>query len=243
MSVGSGPQLFHDARKRTRAFLAGLDLPPRSALLTDILCQTFENGDLICASLLLWSTQACGGDSQTALSVAASLESFHRFNVLHDKLSEGCSSQWGLAQTLNAGDAAHAQALCLLAVDRAHPERALRVGEVLTWTLMRRLAFRSVHVRDGENAGERAQLRRALGGTDALLFGASMRAGAMLAEAPDRIVATLARAGRLLGVARRTIPGATGYAERAVALVERAAVGTHYVDQFKEIAYYLAAQT
>ena len=240
-SVGSGPLRFREARERTRAFLAGLDMPPRSPLLTEILCQTFEHGDLICASLLLWATDACGGDPETALAVAASLESFHRFNVLHDELADGISSTWGLAQTLNAGDAAHAQALCLLAVDRAHPQRALRVGVMLTRTLMRRLAFRSAHGRDGTQPGKCAQLRRALGSTEALLFGASLRAGATLADAPDRIVATLARAGRLLGVARRSIPNSNGYAERAVMLVESAGIDSRYAAQFKEIAYHLVA--
>jgi geranylgeranyl pyrophosphate synthase len=241
VGVGSAPQLFSEARERTRAFLAGLDMPPRSPLLTEILCETFETGDLICAGLLLWATDACGGDSETALAVAASLESFHRFNVLHDELTEGIASRWGLPQTLNAGDAAHAQALCLLAVDRAHPQRALRVGVMLTRTLMRRLAFRSAHGRNGTQPGKCAQLRRSLGSTEALLFEASLRAGATLADAPDRVVATLARAGRLLGVARRSIPDANDYAERAVTLAERAGIDSYHVDQFKEIAYHLVA--
>jgi geranylgeranyl pyrophosphate synthase len=242
MSVGTGPRLFREARERTRAFLDGLDMPARSPLLSNILSDTFEQGDLICAGLLLWATQACGARSQDALAVAASLEAFHRFNALHDELSDGSTSRWGLAQMLNAGDAAHAQALCLLAVERAQPERALRVGEMLTRTLMRRLAFRAAQSRAGSSPRGGSPLRIALSSTDALFFGASLRAGAMLADAPVRIAATLAGAGRLLGVARRTIPSANGYAERAVALVA-GAVDSQHAELFKEIAYHLAAQT
>jgi geranylgeranyl pyrophosphate synthase len=242
MSVESGPRLFREARERTRAFLDGMDMPPRAALLTEILCRTFEEGDLVCASLLLWATDACGGDTSSVLAVAASLESFHRLNLLHDELAEGVTSPWGLAQTLNAGDAAHAQALCLLAFDRSHPERALDVGSMLTRTLMRRLAFRTAEASNGARPGCSSAIRRALGSSEALFFGASLRAGAMLANAPARVTSLLASAGRLLGAARRTTRQANGYADRAVALVGRAAIGAPHVEQFKEIAHHLVAQ-
>jgi geranylgeranyl pyrophosphate synthase len=128
--------LLRERQARTLEYLRDADVQ-FSSVFERIMRHSFEYADPLCASLVLWACDACGGDSHTAVPVAASVECLHRFSVLHDELQmaptlsferETTSSIWGLAQTLNAGDAFHALGLGLLAKDAVHGDRVLDVA-------------------------------------------------------------------------------------------------------------------
>ena len=75
-------------------------------------------GDPLRPGLVLWACAARSGDVDDALPVAAAFYLFDRFLVLHAELGSDTSSsvaQWGLGQSLNAGDALYALAFRALA--------------------------------------------------------------------------------------------------------------------------------
>jgi hypothetical protein len=77
----------------------------------------------------------------------------------------------------------------------------------------------------------------------------SLRAGAIMADAPPQLEDVLARAGRLLGAIMQlasqardaSSPLAQRYAAKAVSIVESSSLERVYVAEFKEITYELAA--
>jgi geranylgeranyl pyrophosphate synthase len=233
--------------QRTRAieYLRGVDLQ-FSSVVDSIIRHRFPDTDSLCASMVLWACDACGGDAREALPIAASVECLHRFAVLHDGLQKAPALD--LAQTLNAGDALHAVALQLLARDVRRPDRVLDIGTMFSQTLWLGIEQRSRLIAASGKSHRKARLRTAYGGTRSLLLGSSLLAGAMMAEAPSDVANALARAGRLLGTAAQlaaAAPGrsplATRYAAKAVAGIERSSLDRTRVREFTEIAYHLAA--
>jgi hypothetical protein len=223
-----------------------------------ILQHSFSYAEPVCASLVLWATDACGGDSKTAVPVAASVECLHRFSVLHDELQmlptltierETTSSIWGLAQTLNAGDAFHALGMGLLARDAVHLDRVLDAGIELEKAILVGVDRRNRLVRSAARLRSGGRLRIAYDGTYVTMFAVSLHAGAIMAGASAQVAATLARAGRLLGAVVQLAHQARGsasplarrYAAKAVEFVETTTLAPEYVREFKEIADELAA--
>ncbi|MGB6986778.1 MAG: polyprenyl synthetase family protein [Candidatus Aquilonibacter sp.] len=219
---------------------------------------SFEYADPLCASLVLWACDACGGDSNGALPVAASVECLYRFSVLHDELQmrptlaierETTSSIWGLAQTLNAGDAFFALGLGLLARHPVYGDRVLDVGIELANAVLLGIEQRNRLILASARAGSNGRYRIAYDGTHALMLALSMRVGAMMADASTPLADAFARAGRLLGVAMQlqgqargtSSPLAKRYAAKALAIVEESPLTRTYVAEFKEITYELAA--
>jgi geranylgeranyl pyrophosphate synthase len=249
--------LLRERQAQTRQFLASADVQ-FSEVFERIMRHSFEYVDPFCASLVLWACDACGGDSRSALPVAASVECLHRFSLLHDELQmppaafverETTSSIWGLAQTLNAGDAFFALGLGLLAKDAVHGDRVLDVGIALANTVLAGIEQRNRLIRASARAGQNGRYRVAYDGTQPLMLALSLRVGAMMADASPALAEDFARAGRLLGVARQlqggsrggTSPLAKRYAARALAIVEDSSLNHNYVAEFREITYELAA--
>ncbi len=220
---------------------------------------SFDYVDPLCASLVLWACDACGGDAQTAVPVAASVECLHRFSMLHDELQmppvisierATTTSIWGLAQTLNAGDAFFALGLGLLAKDAVYGDRVLEVGVVLAKAVLAGIEQRNRLIRVSKRAGQNGRYRVAYDGTQPLMLALSLRVGAMMAGASPVLVEDFARAGRLLGVALQLQGGARGgpsrlakrYGARALAIVEGSALAHTYITEFREITYELAAR-
>jgi geranylgeranyl pyrophosphate synthase len=249
--------LLRERQAQTRQFLAAADVR-FSEVFERIMRHSFEYVDPLCASLVLWACDACGGDSHVALPVAASVECLHRFSLLHDELQmppvisierETTLSIWGLAQTLNAGDAFFALGLGLLAKDAVYGDRVLDVGIALAKTVLAGIEQRSRLIRASARVGQNGRYRVAYNGTQALMVALSLRAGAMMAGAPAALVEDFARAGRLLGVAMQLRDGARGgtsplakrYAARALGIVEGSSLAHIYVAEFREITYELAA--
>jgi Polyprenyl synthetase len=258
MTLSLDPSALRIQRARALAYLNALDMRFGSVL-EQIMRYAFESADPLCASLALWACDACGGDSKTMLPIAASIECLHRFAVLHDELEDGnvlegdssTSSKWGLAQTLNAGDAFHAVALRMLGIEAYYPDRALAAGVMLTNTMLRRIEQRSrlaASARAGTSPVRRS-LRAASEATWTMMLAASMHAGAICAGAPEALGATFSRAGRSLGITLQLAAAsdsrlqeyARRYAEKAVTEVERSALGQDRIHDFREIAHHFAA--
>lgn len=223
-----------------------------------IMRHSFGYAEPVCASLVLWATDACGGDSQIAVPVAASVECLHRFSVLHDELQmfptlsserETTSSIWGLAQTLNAGDAFHALGMGLLAHGAVHLDRILDAGIELEKAILLGIDRRNRLIRGAARVRSGGRMRVAYDGTYVTMLSVSLRAGAIMAGAAPVLAETLGRAGRLLGAAVQlahnghgsSSPLARRYAAKAVKLVEATSLAPGYVREFKEIADELAA--
>jgi geranylgeranyl pyrophosphate synthase len=249
--------LLHERQARTREYLRSADVQFSEAF-ERIMRHSFDYADPLCASLVLWACDACGGDSRAALPVAASVECLHRFSVLHDELQikpavsleyETTTSIWGIAQTLNAGDAFFALGLGLLAKDAVHGERVLEVGVVLASAVLLGIEQRNRLIRASVRAGRYGRYRIAYDGTQALMLALSLRVGAMMADASAPLADAFARAGRLLGVAVQlqgqargsSSPLAKRYADKALAIVEGSPLTHSYVTEFREITNELAA--
>jgi geranylgeranyl pyrophosphate synthase len=249
--------LLRERQDRTREYLRDADVQ-FSEVFERIMRHSFEYADPLCASLVLWACDACGGDSGDALPVAASVECLHRFSVLHDELQmrpaislerATTSSIWGLAQTLNAGDAFFALGLGLLAKDAIHGDRVLDVGIALANAVLLGIEQRNRLIRVRARARRDGRYRIAYGGTQTLMLALSLRVGAMMAAAPEPLADAFARAGRLLGVAAQLRAQARGttsrlakrYAAKAFAIVEGSPLTHTYIAEFREITYELAA--
>ena len=248
--------LLRERQSRTREYLRSADLQ-FSEEFERIMRHSFDYTDPLCASLVLWACDACGGESHGALPVAASVECLHRFSALHDELQmptplsiegETTSSIWGLAQTLNAGDAFFALGLGLLANDAVYGDRVLDVGIVLANTVLLGIEKRNRLIRASSHARGTGRFRIAYEGTQVLMLALSLRVGAMMAGATPAMADAFARAGRLLGVAAQLQGQARGapsllakrYAAKAFAIVEGSPLTPRYKGEFKEIAYELA---
>ena len=135
------------------------------------------------AALVLWACEARGGDLSDAVPVAAAFDLFDRFLLLHEELTRDCPTvaRWGLGQSLNAGDALYALAFRSLAADVVDPERRLHAARLAGEAVLEAIA------RDNDEAGRAA-----------VLTGAALQCGAVIAGAPDRIARAFLEAGRLL---------------------------------------------
>jgi geranylgeranyl diphosphate synthase type I len=173
--------------------------------------QPLKTGKLVRPSLCLWACAACGDDATPALPVAAAIEWFHNFTLVHDDIQDGDHTRhgretvwslWGSSQGINAGDAMHALAFRTIATDGLQPERALRALGVLADAGLVVIEGQCI---DLELEGDldttlRGYLRMVAAKTGALL-GASLETGAIIGGANERVARLFRRAGRLLGTA------------------------------------------
>lgn len=170
-----------------------------------------KTGKLIRPSLCLWACSALGAHAAQGLPVAAAIEWFHNFTLVHDDIQDGDRkrhgretvwSLWGIPQAINAGDAMQTLAFLSIARDAAHPQRAVRAISAIASAGLTVIEGQCL---DLELEGQvdttlRAYLRMVAAKTGALL-GASTEAGALLAGADEPTAALLRHAGRLLGTA------------------------------------------
>jgi geranylgeranyl diphosphate synthase, type I len=173
--------------------------------------QTLKAGKLVRPSLCLWACAACGEDAPIALPVAAAIEWFHNFTLVHDDIQDGDRTRhsretvwslWGVAQGINAGDAMQALAFRSIATDVPDANRALRAVAVLSDAGLIVIEGQCL---DLELEGDlettlRGYLRMVAAKTGALL-GASLETGAIVGGAGERVARLFRRAGRLLGTA------------------------------------------
>jgi len=168
-------------------------------------------GKFIRPSLCLWACEATGGDFAWALPVAAALEWTHNFTLVHDDIQDRDRVRrhrqtvwaiWGEAQGINAGDALHALAMRAITQDGLWPERRLEAARIIADATLTTVEGQCLDLNlEGRlDTTLRDYLRVVQAKTGALL-GASLQTGAVMSGAPERTIADLGRAGRLLGKA------------------------------------------
>jgi hypothetical protein len=172
--------------------------------------------DPVRPSLVLWACGAAGGNLADAMPVAAAFDLFDRFLLLHDELagdSADTIARWGLGQSLNAGDALYALAFRTLASHVVNPAARLEAARIVAEAVLCAI----------EECNPLAR--------DAALTAAALRAGAVIARAPQQVASAFTEAGRVLS----TDPDA------AIACVRAHATRAH-LDAFEEVARYVARQ-
>lgn len=203
-------------RARVAQYLRGIAFPAGSvaARIIDERASERSSDDSMRPGLLLWSCDVGHGDLDDALPVAAAFDLFDRFLMLHEELADESApaiARWGLGQSLNAGDALYALAFRTLAHEARSPGRRLQTARLVAGAVLEAIETRGAAARD------------------AVMTGAAMQAGAVIAGVPEEIVAAFASAGRLLAAQ----PSA------AVALL-RPCVAEAALSDFEEVARYVA---
>lgn len=190
-------------RALVRQYLRGLDLPFESVagtIVRERLATEVEE-DLLRSSLVLWACAACNGDVADAVPVAASFHLFDRFMRLHDELVEGRSvADFGLGQSLNAGDALYALAFSALADGVIDAPRRLAAANLVGRAVLDAIEGRNVDLGRAGDDGLLSQVR-SLRRRIAALTGAALGSGAIIAGAPETVVRGFIRAGYLLAFA------------------------------------------
>jgi geranylgeranyl diphosphate synthase, type I len=177
-----------------------------------------SGGKAVRPALALLSAQAAGASPGTGLPGAVAVELVHNFSLLHDDLMDQDRqrrhrptvwSVWGPSTAILVGDAMLALAYEVLADDGAgaaaaaasllaDASRRLIAGQVADLSFERR-----------ETVTVRECLAMAAGKTGALL-GAAAAIGAVLAEAPAAMVASLQAYGEQLGLAFQLVDDLLG---------------------------------
>jgi geranylgeranyl diphosphate synthase type I len=163
--------------------------------------------------LALLSATAAGGDWQTALPAAASVELLHNFSLIHDDIEDNSPlrrgrptvwRKWGIAQAINTGDALYALSHLTLSrlAETASSGIALQAARLFHQTCLNLtqgqyldLAYQS-----------RSHLRvedywPMIGGKTAALLKACTGLGALAAGADEAELQAFGEFGRLLGLA------------------------------------------
>jgi geranylgeranyl diphosphate synthase, type I len=160
--------------------------------------------------LCLLACQACGGEPETALDVAAAIELLHNFSLIHDDIEDRDPTRrhqptvwklWGEAQGINAGDGMFALAsrACLSLDKPAHFLPITRLFQETALTLTEGqyldMSFEARHtVTETEYLGMIEKKTAAL-----IRFSTS--AGAVIADASPAVQRSLGEFGRCTGMA------------------------------------------
>jgi geranylgeranyl pyrophosphate synthase len=178
--------------------------------------------ELLRPSLVLWACQACGGAARAAVPVAAAIALFERSMRLHDELAEeGALAQWGLGQSLNAGDALYAIAFRTLADDAVKPQRRLAATRIVARAVL-----------------------EAIEGRNGAMTAAALASGALIAGASENLRRCFARAGRMLAgvTAASDSEGARAMAHRAVSAMHRCGIEAAHCATFEDLVAYQLEQ-
>lgn len=163
--------------------------------------------------LVLLSCSAAGGDWQSALPAAASVELVHNFSLIHDDIQDNSPlrrgretvwKRWGIAQAINAGDAmltiAH---LALLELEKScTPEQTLQAAHTLQQACLE--LTKGQHLDLAFEAQEQLSIEAywlMVGGKTASLIGACTELGAISAGCTDERRTAFREFGFFLGLA------------------------------------------
>lgn len=256
MPPASAPLPLGEHRARVLEYLRGV-APPGPSVAGTIIEERRPAADrplLLRPGLVLWACAACDGDLSDAVSVAAAFDLFDRFMLLHDELVEAppqanpgsLVARWGLGQSLNAGDALYAMALRALAQDVRDPQRRLRAAALVTRAVLESIEGRTSDIEAGtlgSGAGLLARVR-SMRRRSAVLTGAALVAGAVIAEAAPATLQGFDRAGRLLDVAATSDDPAIArrLAGKSVAVVAGCIPDRRQLPSFEEVARYVVAR-
>jgi geranylgeranyl pyrophosphate synthase len=256
MPTASEPLPLGEHRARVLQYLREIALPRPSVASTIVreLRPPAGRRFLLRPGLVLWACSACNGESDDALAVAAAFDLFDGFMLLHDQLVEAppeanpdsLVARWGLGQSLNAGDALYAMALRALAQDVVNPPRRLRAAALVTRAVLASIEGRTSDIKAGTQGSAASLLARvrSMRRRSAVLTGAALVAGAVIADAPFATLQGFDRAGRLLDVAATSDDPAIAQrlVDKAVIAVESCIPDRSQLAAFEEVAGYVAAR-
>lgn len=168
--------------------------------------------------LVLMAAEACGSERQCAIPAACAVEMVHAYSLIHDDLPSmddddlrrgqpSCHVKYGEAMAILAGDALLAQAFETISAGIQPPGVAVRCCFELA-----RAAGASAMVggqvddlQAAFSAGSPDELERIHRRKTGAMFRVSLRLGALVAEAEDRLLAALDSFARKLGLAFQII--------------------------------------
>ncbi len=168
-------------------------------------------GKAIRPCLVLFTTEALGGNPAEAMPAAISLELIHNFSLVHDDIQddadtrrgrESVQKKWSPAQAINAGDGL--KDLSLLALtelsDGNRPERALEAVSALSEYSLRMIQGQvlDLHYMERDDIDIPGYLKMIRDKTCALLEGA-FHLGGIYGGADEAEIDGLIEFGRLLG--------------------------------------------
>lgn len=174
------------------------------------------DGGRILGVVCLTSCRAVGGEVSACLPAAAALEMSNAFVQIHDDVQSGSPQRagrdavwwkWGPAQAINAGDAMYSMArisLFRLMERGVAPEttfRALRILDDTTLALCEG-RFHDLDARERIDISVDEYLAMA-SDKSAVLYAGAMKLGALMANAEDDLISSLADFGSKIGLARR----------------------------------------
>lgn len=179
----------------------------------------FAGGKRLRPILCLAAAESCGGEVDVAMPAACAVELLHTYSLVHDDLPAmddddlrrgrpTCHKVFGEAIGILCGDALLTESFAVLATVKAPPRHSLAsmVSELARAGDSRRMIGGQVLDLEGENQpATRASLRRIHEAKTAALLTASLRLGAMTANAPSRALQSLSGFGHALGLAFQVI--------------------------------------
>jgi geranylgeranyl diphosphate synthase type II len=179
----------------------------------------FAGGKRLRPVLCLAATEACGGDSENALPAACAVEMLHTYSLVHDDLPcmddddlrrgrPTCHKVFGEGMAVLCGDALLTAAFAVLARIRPTPRYRAGdfVGELAEAGGSRKLIGGQVMDLEGEGQKiDKARLVRIHEAKTAALLTASLRLGAMSANATPAKLDAVTRFGHALGLAFQVI--------------------------------------
>lgn len=179
----------------------------------------FAGGKRLRPVLCLAAAEACGGELANAMPAACAVELLHTYSLVHDDLPAmddddlrrgrpTCHKVFGEAIGILCGDALLTEAFAVLADAKSTPRHttAAMVRELARAGDSRRMIGGQVLDLEGENKpATRASLKRIHEAKTAALLTASLRLGAMSANATPRALEALTAFGHALGLAFQVI--------------------------------------
>ncbi len=179
----------------------------------------FAGGKRLRPVICLAAAEACGGRIENAMPAACAVELLHTYSLVHDDLPAmddddlrrgrpTCHKLFGEAIGILCGDALLTEAFAVLAEAVPTPRHsvAAMVRELARAGDSRRMIGGQVLDLEAENQpATRASLKRIHEAKTAALLTASLRLGAMSANATPRAMEALTRFGHALGLAFQVI--------------------------------------
>lgn len=179
----------------------------------------FAGGKRLRPVLCLAAAEACGGELANAMPAACAVELLHTYSLVHDDLPAmddddlrrgrpTCHKVFGEAIGILCGDALLTEAFAVLTDAKSTPRHttAAMVRELARAGDSRRMIGGQVLDFEGENKpATRASLKRIHEAKTAALLTASLRLGAMSANATPRALEALTAFGHALGLAFQVI--------------------------------------
>jgi geranylgeranyl diphosphate synthase, type II len=179
----------------------------------------FAGGKRLRPILCLAAAEACGGTIEAAMPAACAVELLHTYSLVHDDLPAmddddlrrgrpTCHKVFGEAIGILCGDALLTESFAVLANAQSATRYsvAAMVRELATAGDSRHMIGGQVLDLEGENQpATRASLKRIHEAKTAALLTASLRLGAMSANATPRAIEALTRFGQALGLAFQVI--------------------------------------